>query len=93
LVTSEPLPSFQRQDVQVTDSSLLPNGFAWRPGLHALVKLGKKSGVNTDAAEAVLTKADASEEDYVTTIRKLRKELRKVTRHPALNRFPTEPLF
>ena len=41
----------------------------------------------------VLTKADASEEDYVTTIRKLRKELRKVTRHPALNRFPTEPLF
>ena len=43
LVTSEALPSYQRQDVQVSDSDLLANGFAWRPGLHGLVKLGKQS--------------------------------------------------
>ena len=49
--------------------------------------------MNTDAAEAVLNKAGATEADYVTAIRTLRKELRKVSQHPALNRFPTDPLF
>lgn len=46
LVTSEALPSYQRQDVQVSDSDLLANGFAWRPGLHGLVKLGNKAQVS-----------------------------------------------
>ena len=91
-IPSEPLVSVKEKDHKY-NSSLLKNGYAWKPGLHALVKLGKQSGVNTDAAEAVLNKAGATEADYVTAIRTLRKELRKVSQHPALNRFPTDPLF
>ena len=112
LVTSEPLPSFQRQDVQVTDSSLLPNGFAWRPGLHALVKLGYQARESAGATQLITPKLDkalahairllsdesASADAYAAGIRELRQAIRSLTavpeaKHPALNRFPTEPLF
>jgi arylsulfatase A-like enzyme len=92
LVTSEPLPSYQQKDVQYPDSQLLANGFAWRPGLHALVKLGGQArasaignGLDTAALDKALAAASGllaedgtSTEAFANGVRALRKSIREL---------------
>ena len=37
------MPSFQEANHGVTDTTILKNGFAYKPGLSALIKLGDKA--------------------------------------------------
>jgi arylsulfatase A-like enzyme len=66
-VTCEPLPDFQEVGWDVVkNSAMLKDGYAYKPGLFALIKLGKqaqaasvKAGLNTSALKAALAKAQA----------------------------------
>ena len=110
-IPSEPLVSVKEKDHK-HNSSLLENGFAWRPGFHALVKLGYQARESAKATQIITPKLDKAlahaisllsdtstpADDYVTGVRELRSAIRSLTavpesKHPALNRFPTEPLF
>jgi len=64
LVTSEPMPDLQEANYGVKDTDLLENGFAYKPGLYALMQLGKqaqaaanKAGVETDPLQVALATA------------------------------------
>jgi len=65
LITSEPMPSFQEKSHGVNDSDILENGFAYKPGLFALIQLGKKAkasaekkGLDTAMLDSALLGAD-----------------------------------
>ena len=87
------------------DSGLLKNGFAYKPGLFALIRLGEqveaKSPVLISAlavAKTQLADEPVQEKPMCDSIRMLRAAIRDQkgtdeSAHPALNRFPTDPLF
>jgi hypothetical protein len=102
LITSEPLPSFQEASHGVTDSELLENGYAYKPGLFALIQLGQRAQTSAEQAGqdvAALKKAlneakkacrtaDASDEMHCDAIRSLRAAIRDLDGIPeAANRF------
>lgn len=64
LISSEPLPSFDEVPHSTGGSEFLEHGYAFRPGLFALIKLGKqaraasvKAGLDTSALESALATA------------------------------------
>ncbi len=50
LVTSEPMPDLQEASYGVKDTEIVQNGFAYKPGLFALIQLGKQA--QTSAVQA-----------------------------------------
>jgi hypothetical protein len=113
LITSESLPDFQTVPYGTqADSRFLKNGYAYKPGMYALIELGEKAlsaahnqNLGTQSLEKSLSTARKFyhhknlEVDKVSdAIRSLRAEIRQLkqvpqSRHYAINRFPTEPLF
>ncbi len=90
LITSESMPSFQEISHGTTDTKILENGFAYKPGLFALIKLGeqarnsaKKANLDTTVLEAAIAsarQAHESEDDsdvlHCNAIRMLRVAIR-----------------
>ena len=97
LITSEELPDFQEAPYGSSkDSSFLENGYAYKPGMYALIDLGnvtlkaaKKQNLNLDGLEKAL---DLAQKQYQSTkievvafsdaIRSLRAEIRKLETVP-----------
>ena len=50
LVTSEPVPSYQEAANGVKDSTIVQDGYAYKPGLYALIQLGKQAQVEASRA-------------------------------------------
>ncbi len=48
LITSEAMPSFSTQNHNFVDSEILKNGYAYKPGLYALIQLGEKARISAD---------------------------------------------
>jgi len=97
LVMSEPLSDFQEVGYAVkADSAMLKNGYAYKPGLFALIKLGKqalassaKVGLDSSALKAAFATAqqqyDAEiieEKTMCDAIRALRAAIRSQTGTP-----------
>ncbi|MBB3208852.1 arylsulfatase A-like enzyme [Rhodopirellula rubra] len=92
LVMSEDLPSYREQSSGAADSSYLKHAYAFRPGLFALIKLGKEAeaeltrqgksdvGLNRELKDAttVYSKTRASEKEYCDTLRALRGAIRNL---------------
>ncbi|MDF7823601.1 sulfatase [Pontiellaceae bacterium B12227] len=90
LIMSEELPSNQKVSMGKADTTYLVDGYAFRPGLFALIELGeqavaelKHSGKSNPAlqneikrAKAVYAKGKASDMEYCDTIRALRGSIR-----------------
>ncbi|EMI52031.1 N-acetylgalactosamine 6-sulfate sulfatase (GALNS) [Rhodopirellula sallentina SM41] len=90
LVMSEELPTYRERPSGTADSSYLKHGYAFRPGLFALIRLGKAAenelrsqGKNAPLlhrqmqnAERVYESRNVSEEQYCDTIRGLRGSIR-----------------
>jgi arylsulfatase A-like enzyme len=108
LINSEPMPAVTDVGHDVLDSSLLKNGYAFRPGLYALIQLAEQAantvGDSPKLTKTIIAAKQAYKADqlpdtaYFTAIRELRHAIRSETatsesRHPNINRFPTEPLF
>ncbi|VGO17700.1 Arylsulfatase [Pontiella desulfatans] len=107
LISSEAMPAVCDVGHHAKDSELLANGFAYKPGLYALIKLGEQAFATTGDKElkAVLKAAKAKyaaeqidKKIMCDAIRSLRTAIRSQqgtpeAAHPLLNRFPTEPLF
>ena len=112
LVTSEPVPSYHAAANGVKDSTIVKDGYAYKPGLFALIQLGeqartasKQAGVSIQdlntaltAAQQQLTAETINETQMCDAIRTLRAAIRNQqgtpeSKHPLINRFPTEPLF
>ena len=108
LISSEELPAVVDVGHHMKDSELLENGYAFKPGLYALIKLGERAA-KADAESTKLVAAIAlaraayiaeslSDDAYCDVIRDLRAAIRNQAgtpeaQHPLLNRFPTDPLF
>ena len=104
LITSEPIPSMQKLRLGQPVSASLRDGFAFRPGLFALIELAKRAETQAepqreteDLREGIrtaeqLTRHPVSPDHYISVIRDLRKTLRSLnlpaSKHPALNWFP-----
>jgi arylsulfatase A-like enzyme len=96
LITSEPMPSFQEVTHTIKNSAMLKNGYAYKPGLFALIKLGKqasssskKLGLDTKALQSALAGAqqqhDAAainEKQMCDAIRTLRGAIRNQAGSP-----------
>jgi hypothetical protein len=108
LINSEPMPAVTDVGHHVLDSTLLADGFAFRPGLYSLIKLGEQAakfrGDTSELVNAISSAKTAyaaeglSDEAYCDAIRTLRGAIRNTTgapasRHPLINRFPTDPRF
>jgi hypothetical protein len=112
LVTSEPVPSYHAAANGVKDSTIVKNGYAYKPGLFALIQLGeqaraasKQAGVSIQDLNTALTSAQQQfaaetidERQMCDAIRTLRAAIRNQhgtpeSKHPLINRFPTDPLF
>ena len=90
LVHTEPMPSQQEKNQQHKGSTLLENGYAYRPGLFALVKLGEaalaagtEKKLDTAALKTALAAAqeayaaeETTETAYCDAIRSLRGAIR-----------------
>jgi|GEM_PF-64011 len=108
LITSEPMPAVTDVGHHVLDSTLVEDGFAFKPGLYALMQLGEAAKAtygDTTALSAALTAAqtayaadELSDDTYCDIIHSLRGAIRNQAgapqaQHPLINRFPTDPLF
>ena len=108
LSNAEPVPAVTDGGGAVLESSLLKNGYAFRPGLYALIQLAEEAantvGDSPKLTKTIIAAKQAYKADqlpdtaYFTAIRELRHAIRSETatsesRHPNINRFPTEPLF
>ena len=90
LVTSEPLPPVYEVGHNVHDSEILKNGYAYKPGLSSLIKLGQKAQVSASGAgqaasalkaalgtaRAQLAAETIQEEQICNAIRSLRAAIR-----------------
>ena len=90
LVYSEPVPPVGKVRIDGPVSTFLEDGYAYRPGLFSLIKVGhearntlKQRGVNTDELQAALKSARATvknpveEKSYASAIRTLRHAIRQ----------------
>jgi arylsulfatase A-like enzyme len=108
LINSEELPAVTDVGYNIPDSELVKDGYAFKPGLYALIKMGeqaaKSSGDNSKLIAAISSAKTAyaadslSDEAYGDAIRTLRGAIRNQTsapdsKHPLINRFPTDPRF
>ena len=101
LIRSEPMPAVSDSKPHIKDSALLENGFAYKPGLFALVQLGQQAQKSAEKAGkdvTALKKSLTSVEAHCDAIRSLRASIRELkgtpeAEHALINRFPTEPLF
>ena len=108
LITSEPMPAVTDVGHHVLDSTLVEDGFAFKPGLYALMQLGEAAKAtygDTTVLSAALTAAqtayaadELSDDTYCDIIHSLRGAIRNQAgapqaQHPLINRFPTDPLF
>ena len=97
LITSEELPDFQEAPYGSSkDSSFLENGYAYKPGMYALIELGKaalkaakKQKLNLDGLEKALNVAQTQYQSakiemvaFSDAIRSLRAEIRKLKQVP-----------
>ena len=97
LITSEPLPDFQKAPYGSSkDSSFLKNGYAYKPGMYALIELGKAAISNAKKQKLDVTGLQKAlkeaEEQYQVekieeiifsdAIRSLRAEIRKLKTVP-----------
>ena len=97
LITSEPLPDFQKAPYGSSkDSSFLKNGYAYKPGMYALIELGKAAISNAKKQKLDVTDLQKAlkeaEEQYQVekieeimfsdAIRSLRAEIRKLKTVP-----------
>ena len=90
VIMSEALPSKKTKDISYPDSSLLKNGFAYKPGLYALIHLGDQAlasaqqlKVSSNPLKTALAKAkltyeneDANAVAHCEAIRNLRRAIR-----------------
>ena len=90
LVMSEELPSYREVSSGKPDSSYVKHAYPFRPGLFALIKLATEAEVELQRkgtpyanlqkelkdAKSVYEKGEASDEEYCSTIRSLRKSIR-----------------
>lgn len=90
IVYSEPVPSYDSISPSTPDSEILKYGYAYRPGLFALIKLGRQAeaklknkgrdyGVLTSAlaeAEKIHVLDSATNKEYCNVIRNLRNAIR-----------------
>ena len=108
LITSELMPAVTDVGYHVLDPKLVEDGFAFEPGLYALMQLGevaKTTYGDTTELSATLTAAqtayaadELSDDTYCDIIRSLRGAIRNQVgapqaQHLLINRFPTDPLF
>ena len=97
LITSEKLPDFQEAPYGSSkDSSFLENGYAYKPGMYALIELGKaalkaakKQNIGTtplnlalQVAEKLYQKEKIEVVAFSNAIRSLRAEIRKLETVP-----------
>ena len=96
LIRSEAMPAVSDSEPHARDSTLLKNGFAYKPGLFALIQLGQqgqksaeKAGMDVTALKKSLNEAkkahravDASEETHCDAIRSLRSSIRDLQGTP-----------
>ena len=102
LITSEKLPDFQEAPYGSSkDSSFLENGYAYKPGMYALIELGnaaltasKKQKLSFDGLEKALNIAQKQYQsekievfDFSNAIRSLRAEIRKLETVPQSKHF------
>lgn len=91
LITSEPVPSWQENPESKTNgSNLLAEGYAWKPGLAALIKLGQSAAASAveagenpeplnkaiEAARKIQADPSATDSAHADTIRSLRAAIR-----------------
>ena len=108
LITSEPMPAVTDVGHHVLDSKLVEDGFAYKPGLYALIQLGEAAKAVADdtaalsvalaAAKTAYAADELPDDVYCDAIRDLRGAIRNQkgvpqAQHPLINRFPTDPLF
>ena len=108
LITSEPMPAVTDVGHHVLDSTLVTHGFAFKPGLYALIQLAEQARTTTGAPTELSTALTAaskayrseslSDDHYCDVIRNLRAAIRThsaapESKHPLINRFPTDPRF
>lgn len=108
LIHSEPMPTASDVGHDVPDSTLVKNGYAYKPGLQSLIELGEeaaKEGMDTTilikalaSARSAYSGSGLSDQAHCDAIRTLRAAIRNQkdapqSRHPLINRFPTDPLF
>ena len=67
-ITSEPLPDWQENPGYGANSKILKDGYAWKPGLSALIKLGERAAASAAAdgknASDLLTSIEAAKTTY-----------------------------
>lgn len=105
LINSEEMPAVCDVGHQVHDSEILEDGFAYKPGLFALIKLGEQVQTKSPALQSALAAAQVQlavdpiqETPMCDAIRTLRAAIRNQkgapqAKHPLINRFPTDPRF
>lgn len=102
LIHSESVPEIGREcSIDGAVSTFLKNGFAYRPGLESLIKLGQRvhneleekeqptKSLDTSIRQAQNTlKSPVTEESYANAIRQLRREILKVEKLSHQSRHP-----
>ena len=92
LINSEPMPAVKDVGHELRNSNMLENGFAYKPGLFALIELGQKAQLSAEAmgqdvtalkkalnaAKPVYKRTTASDEAYCDAIRNLRASIRNL---------------
>lgn len=110
LVMSEQLPDYQEAGYSVLNNSeMLKDGYAYKPGLYALIKLGERAlrsasretrslAQALEAARQTLSDPGAGESAFADAVRVLRSAIRSQgdapeSRDPLLVRFQFDPAF
>jgi len=89
-ITSEPLPDWQENPGYSANSQILKDGYAWKPGLSALIKLGERAAASAaadgknasdlmksiEAAKTTYANPQATESSLANSVRHLRAAIR-----------------
>lgn len=109
MIRSEPMPTYREKGNQFKGSNLLANGYAYKPGLFALIQYGKKAATSAGEgksknlndtlkqAEKIYAMEKASDEEYCDVIRQLRRQIIDLgveeSKAEVLDRFATDSKF
>lgn len=109
MIRSEPMPTYREKGGQFKGSHLLANGYAYKPGLFALIQYGKKAATSAGEgksknlndtlkqAEKIYAIEKASDEEYCDVIRQLRRQIIdlgvEASKAEVLDRFATDSKF